>query len=123
MDLLFLGASATSIATCLVHVIVGGKFVARPLLADEELSRVTKFTAYYCWHLVTITIAALALAFFIAATNPAAISLAIFATGGSVLFVVWSLAMITMFKLRPMHFPQWILFLPGAILGMAGILS
>jgi hypothetical protein len=115
-------AAAASLLTCLVHLVLGGREVARPLLATEGLRRIPKFTAYYCWHLVTITLSGLALAFALAARPDGSRELALFATGGAALFAVWSLGMVARFRLRPWHFPQWALFLPITALGLAGVL-
>ncbi|MCC2112695.1 MAG: hypothetical protein KDJ16_11735 [Hyphomicrobiales bacterium] len=117
----YVAAAVSSAATCLVHVFLGGREIARPLLA-AELRKIPKYTAYYCWHMVTITIAALALAFALAARPGGAIELAYFATGLSALFMAWNLIMIALFRLRLLHFPQWLLFLPGAGFGSIGIM-
>src|SRR5689334_5445723 len=62
-------ASASAIATFAVHTFVGGAFVARPLLADQGLPKAAKWLAYYCWHIVTMLLLALALAFAAAALD------------------------------------------------------
>ena len=118
----FAAAAILSAFTCLIHATLGGRGTAGPLLAARELGKVAKFTAYYCWHLVTITLAGIALAFWLAASDPAVEALAIFATAGTAAFALWSLAMIVLFRLRLWHFPQWALFLPAAGLGLAGFL-
>ena len=113
MNYWFVTAAAMSIFTMLVHAFAGGREVAKPLLAARDLKKVPKYTAYYCWHLVTITLAAIALAFWLAAQDENARSLAIFATFGAAAFAGWSLVMISVFKLRLWHFPQWSLFIPA----------
>lgn len=122
MNWLLAAAAAVSVLTCLIHLVLGGREIARPLLAADGLRRVPKYTAYYCWHLVTITLAGLALAFAVAARPDGSRDLALFATGGAALFAAWSLGMIARFRLRPWHFPQWALFLPITALGLAGLL-
>lgn len=117
----FLAAAATSLFTFLTHVFLGGREVAAPLLRSE-LRAIPKFTSYYCWHMVTITIAALALAFVLAGLPGGSRELALFATALSVLFMLWNLALIATQRLRLFHFPQWLLFLPGSVLGTAGLL-
>ena len=52
----FIGATLLSFATCAIHVVAGGRFVAQPLLQANDLARIAKFTNYYCWHLVTIVL-------------------------------------------------------------------
>ena len=121
MNIWFAAAVLTSAATFLIHTFVGGRMVARPLLAAEGLGKVSKYTNYYCWHMVTIVLAAQTLAFAITAQNPSERILAMFASGGALAFMVWGLAMIAIFKLRMTNYPQWLLFLPTALLGMAGL--
>lgn len=119
----FASAAALSAVTCAIHIIPGGREIARPLLASGDLAQVPKYTSYYCWHMVTITLAALAAAFGWAAADPRAGEAAIVATALSLAFAVWSLALIARFKLPPLQYPQWALFLPIAALGLAGSLN
>jgi len=53
-DLILLAASLLMAAAFFVHVFVGGKYVARPLLADKRLPPPAKWLSYYCWHLVSL---------------------------------------------------------------------
>lgn len=114
-------AAGLAATTTLIHATLGGREVARPLLATERLHSVPKFTMYYCWHLVTIVLAALALAFGLVATGLGSRDLALFATAGTTLFCLWGLAMIGLFRLRIAHFPQWALFAAIAISGAIGL--
>lgn len=123
MNLYFLVAALLSVGICALHVVVGGRKVARPLLDAERLSATAKFTNYYCWHLVTIAISALAAAFAIAGTSEASRDTAMLATAVAGLFAGWSLVMIAIFRLPLWRFPQWLLFLPVAGLGLAGLVA
>lgn len=114
-------AAVLAAATTLIHFVLGGREVAAPLLATERLHSVPKFTMYYCWHLVTIVLAALALAFGLVATGRGSRDLALFATGGAALFCLWSLGMIGLFRLRIAYFPQWALFAAISVSGMIGL--
>jgi len=114
-------AAVFAAATTLIHFVLGGRHVAAPLLATERLHAVPKFTMYYCWHLVTIVLAALALAFGLAASGHASRDLALFATIGAALFCLWSLGMIGLFHLRIAHFPQWALFAAITLSGTIGL--
>lgn len=114
-------AAALAAVTTLIHAILGGRYVAAPLLATERLHAVPKFTMYYCWHLVTIVLAALALAFGLVATGQGSRDLALFATTGAALFCLWSLGMIGLFRLRIAHFPQWALFAAITLSGAIGL--
>lgn len=119
----FVAAAALSAFACGLHVVAGGREAARPLLAARDLDRFAKFTNYYCWHLVTIVLAAMAVAFGYSARLGAATDLALFATGIAFLFAIWSLVMIAKFRLPPLRFAQWALFVPIGLLGLAGVLG
>jgi len=119
----FAAAAALSAFTCGLHVFMGGREAVRPLLAAGDLDRLAKFTNYYCWHLVTIAIGALAAAFAYSARQGAAPELALFATGIALLSASWSLGMIARFRLPPLQFGQWALFLPIGLMGLAGHLT
>ncbi len=121
MNLWFLSAAVLSTCICALHVILGGRDVARPLLVTTELDRGAKFTNYYCWHLVTIAIALMAAAFAFASRPGANADSAIFASAAAVTFAIWSIVMIVRHKLSPLQFPQWALFLPVGFLGAAGL--
>lgn len=123
MNLWLALAAALAALTTLIHVMLGGREVAAPLLAGDRLHPVPKFTLYYCWHLATIVLAALALAFALAAIGQASRDLAVFSTVGAGLFGVWSLVMVGLFRLRIAHFPQWALFAPIALCGALGLWS
>ena len=121
MNFWFLAATLTAGFCCLMHIFLGGRAAIIPLLAIEGLGKVSKYTNYYCWHMVTIVLAAQTLAFAMVSQTPGDRSLAIFATGGAIAFMLWSLGMIAAFKLRLMNYPQWLLFLPTSLLGLAGL--
>ena len=123
MNLWFLSAAILSFGICALHVTLGGREAARPLLATTELDRVAKFTNYYCWHLVTIAIALMAAAFAFAARPGANVDAAIFASATAAVFALWSVIMIVRHKLSPLQFGQWALFLPVGLLGAVGLAS
>jgi uncharacterized membrane protein YjjP (DUF1212 family) len=123
MNLWFLSAAILSTGICALHVIMGGREAARPLLATTELDRVAKFTNYYCWHLVTIAIALMAAAFAFASRPGANADTAIFASAAAIIFALWSVVMIVQHKLSPLQFGQWALFLPVGFLGAAGLVA
>jgi hypothetical protein len=118
MNVSFLSAAAASLLTCVVHVWLGGRDIARPLL-DSPLPIVPKWTMYYCWHIVSFVLAAMAAGFAIAALDPARRDLALAATvaasgclGLNLSLIAWR---------GPWRFPQWALFLPIALLGARGL--
>ncbi len=108
--------------TCLVHLIMGGREIAARLLA-ADLHVVVKHTMYFCWHIVTIAIAGLAIGFAVAATGRSNQDLAWFMAIGSGLFCILNIALIIKFGLNWRHHPQWLLFLPGFVFGLAGLLA
>ena len=76
-----------------------------------------KFTNYYCWHLVTITILAMALFFAIAALYPEAWELGLASTIISGTFTLLSVAIIAKSGLKPWLLPQWLFFGPIFVAG------
>ncbi len=121
MNYWFLAAAAAAVLTFVVHVFLGGRYVAKPLLKADGLGEVAKYTAYYCWHLVSIVLAGMALAFlraglFTGGREVAAASL-VFATCA----FLWSLMLISRWKLSWIKFPQWMLFALVMILGAGGL--
>lgn len=121
MNSWFLAAAFAAAVTCLVHLLAGGRFVAGPLLRAEGLGQVARYTAYYCWHLVTIVLAGMTLAFlraglFAGGREVAAASLLFAACA-----LAWNLALIQRFGLSWFRFPQWMLFGLICLLGGAGM--
>lgn len=112
-------ASALSAITCLIHLFGGGITVAKPLL-ESELGAEAKYANYYCWHMVTIMIAAMAICFFLAARAWASMDLAVLSSSLAFAFALWSGALIMLKKQPMLTLPQWILFLPTAIVGFIG---
>lgn len=116
----FLAAAALSIATAAIHVFIGGPEIAKPLL-QAEIPTAPKFTNYYCWHLVSITLVAMAIGFLIPALNASQTMSALTWTIISGAFAGWSLALIAL-KRRPVgELPQWALFTPIFVLGAIGL--
>jgi len=121
-NLPFLLAAIVSFLVALIHVFIGGPEVARPLLRTTELGTVPRLTAYYCWHLVSITLIAMAVGFAIPALTGqdwmSGLLWTIIAAG----FALWSLVL-ALLKSQPLfRFPQWALFLPVAALGGWGLI-
>jgi hypothetical protein len=122
MNAFFILAGTSAAFTALVHTFLGGKFVARPLLASQELPRVSLYTNYYCWHIVTIVLFSMSGMYFFADRYPESIELAWLATFFAALFVFWNGLMVITHKLRFKRFPQWALISPTAALGIVGLL-
>ena len=103
-------AAGRSAATTLVHIFAGGKSAARPLL-DSTLDDEPKYTNYYCWHMVTIIIAAMSACYLASASGVATLEAAVIATLLAFAFAGWSGALIVLAKQNTKTLPQWVLFL------------
>ncbi len=115
------GAAAVSAVVCGLHVFLGGPTSARPLLRARYLHPVAKYTNYYCWHIVTLVLVAMPVSFAWAARWPEAIELAVLMTALAAAFTVWSGALVVWKQQKPLHLPQWALFLPVTVLGLFGL--
>ena len=113
-------AASISTLTLLAHIFGGGKSIAKPVL-DSDLDNEPKYASYYCWHMVTIVIAFMAVCFVFTALAIASVDLAIAATVLAGLFTLWSIFLTVWKKQTVLTLPQWILFLPIAISGYLGI--
>ena len=60
MNLGFAVAALASLATFAVHTFVGGRYAARPLLADDTLPRASRWLNYYTWHMATVLLLVMA---------------------------------------------------------------
>ena len=113
-------AAGTCLLTAAIHTFVGERWVARPLLAADRLGTVSKLTAFYCWHMVTILLFAMTAGFVRAASVPAAHELGVACTALAGTFAVWSVALVIWARVSPRILPQWALFLPMVVFGALG---
>ncbi|WP_299375481.1 hypothetical protein [uncultured Tateyamaria sp.] len=117
---LFVAAAGLAALWLAVHVVVGGRQIARPLIAAPELSATVRHTHYLCWHLTTATIVCMAAFFATAALT----GIAAYAMAATVLALVFSIVGVGLvFALGETHarLPQGWLFLPVAGFGLAGL--
>ncbi len=114
-------AGILALAVCLLHLIFGGRDIVRPFLAADHLAPVLRYTMYFCWHLVTLSLAGMAAAFLVAARPGGAESLAKFATAGATSFALLNFAMNARLRLSFTQHPQGFLFVPVAAFGVAGL--
>ena len=121
MDPWLLAAAASAAATALLHVFAGGPSAARPLLEAKDIARTPQLTNYYCWHMVSIMLAAMSACFVLAAREPSAWELAALATALAAAFAVWSLLLAFWKRHSAWELPQWSLFLIIAAFGIAGL--
>lgn len=126
MNIGLLVAGMLSLAVCLIHLFLGGKEIARPLLDTTALKPIPKYTNYYCWHLVSLTIAGMGVMFLVAAWWPSAVELAWAGMIMSALFSLWNIGLYfgVRRQLRAWHdMPQWLLFAPIAVVAYIGIMN
>jgi hypothetical protein len=120
MDPWWTAAALMTLVTAGIHTFVGGAEIARPLLAATDLRTVPKLTSYYCWHLVTIVLFAMAAGFGWSALSADAREIGQACTLLSGAFGVWSLTLIVRSGVSPKILPQWALFLPILVVGAMG---
>ncbi|MEM9733062.1 MAG: hypothetical protein AAF903_06195 [Pseudomonadota bacterium] len=114
-------AAGLSLFNFALHSFATRKDIVQPLL-DADLHRVSKYTNYYCWHMVTITLFAMALFYALAAQFPAAWELAIASTGLAMAFALWSIALVVWKRQKMFELPQWTLFIVISAAGSMGFI-
>ena len=115
-------AAVLSVGIALLHTFMGGRHIAAPLLA-ANMASTPKYTSYFCWHIVTLTLAGMAVLFGYAAFTPTAVQ-----AGWTAVVLAGSIAalgivMVPVMKLSYRNHPQGWLFVPVAAIGFWGCLS
>jgi hypothetical protein len=120
MNSWLLASALAALVTFLVHLIVGGREIAAPLMRASGLARIPRLTTYYCWHMVSILLLAMAIALGWAAwhANPPLVLLLVLLAAA---FAVLSLGLVVAFRVSPWHLPQWLFFVLIALLGAVGL--
>jgi hypothetical protein len=113
-------ASLAAGAVCVTHVVLGGRLVARPLLGSD-LRPHAKFTAYYCWHLVSAALALMAAGLAWGAFVAEARSAAVGATALAGAFMGVNVAQNLVMRLSFARHPQGVFFLVVTTLGLVGL--
>lgn len=121
MNAFFLLAGSAALAVLATHVIVGGRLFVKPLFASQRLHPVTRLTLYYCWHLATLLIAAMAALYLYTAAAPERLMLAVIATALAAGASAVSLLIVVVHRQRPWHMPQWLFFAIVTALGAVGL--
>lgn len=116
----FVLAAALSAAWLVVHIVVGGRQIARPLRASA-LDPVVRDTQYLCWHFTSVAICGMAVFFALAAVSGIA-AYAVAGVGLAAGFCVCGVGLVIAMRQRHADLPQGWLFLPVALLGLWGIL-
>jgi FtsH-binding integral membrane protein len=113
--LLGLAAAWTGLIAA-VHVVAGGREIARPLREADALPAVQRAVALMCWHFTSVGLVALAAGFAWSAATQQTAAAAV-ATAVSAAFAVVGLVMARRLSVPLSAAPQGLLFLPGALLG------
>ncbi|MCF6228757.1 MAG: hypothetical protein L3J82_08885 [Planctomycetes bacterium] len=103
------------------HFFVGGPTVARPLLKAEDIATIPKLTNYYCWHLVSLSLLAMAAGFAICSYEPHYTAHAVLWTALSASFFAWNIILVLWKRQKLFDLPQWIFFAPITIFGVIGL--
>lgn len=114
-------AVALGIAMTGVHVVVGGRMIAGPLL-ESGLETLPRMTLYLCWHGITIVLAGMAALFADGLVRGRRESVML-AGGLAAAFFALGWGYILGFGLSPLDLPQWIAFGPmagAALLALTG---
>ena len=119
-SVLFFGAGSIAAIWFLVHLFLGGKQIARPLLATTELDPVVRDVQYLCWHFTSVGIVGIAVFFVLAAIGWGEA----YAVAGTFLaagFTATGVALVVKQGAQHLAVPQGWLFLPIAALGVVGL--
>ncbi|MEL6111885.1 MAG: hypothetical protein AAFR20_03685 [Pseudomonadota bacterium] len=121
MNIWFVGAGILGILVMLIHLFLGGREIARPTLNDGDMPSVVRYTNYFCWHLVTLSLGLMSAGFFYSAfpQTPVAPAVAALLFASAAAFLC--LGVNFRFSLKQAHHPQWLLFLPIAAAGAIGM--
>lgn len=103
----------------LIHVFVGGRLIAEPLLASD-LTALPRLTLYLCWHGVTVILAGMALLVADALFWRRRADSAFLVAGLAAAFVLIGWTIILRFGIAPLTLPQWIVFAPMSVTAVLG---
>ena len=120
MNAFLLAAAVLTFITWGIHTFMGTRDIAGPLL-ESDMEPVPKYTNYYCWHAITIVLAAMAGGYLYAALVPAGLDVAVFITALSAGFCLWGILLIFQRKQKTMEMPQWVLFAVISAIAIPGL--
>ena len=103
-------AGVLALVTFAVHTFVGQIYVVRPLLAVPNLTRASRWLAFFCWHMVTVLLITMAGTFAYAAYAPEGRVLGMLFTAMAAVFSALCVAVAIMGGIRPYRLPPAGLF-------------
>ena len=121
MNAFLLGSGIAMAAIWAIHTFAGQVRVARPLTDCGELVALPKWTTFYCWHLVTITLGAMAAGLLYAAYTPSARDLAVAIGVLALLFGLFGLVLPRAVKQTYTTLPQGFLLFPVGVAVLWGV--
>ena len=123
MQVYFLwAATVMSVITFAVHTFIGGPVVAKPLLANTDLPKASKWLNYYCWHVTTIFTFSMGGAYAYVALHPDRPELVVFLTVVTAALSLLSAAVALKGNINPFRFPSTSLFATVSLLGLVSLL-
>jgi len=123
MSIFLWAAALVSGLTFVVHTFIGGKYVARPLLADTSLPIESKWLNYYCWHNTTIIIALNSGAYVWLAATPGQTPVILLLSVITATFSLLSIWTARKAGVSPLRLPSTSLFAVTSALGWAALLT
>lgn len=119
-QILFISASCLALLWLIVHLIAGGRQIIAPAWQVDALPPVVRNTLYLCWHFTSLAIFATAAVFGLAALGHDQV-FAMVGIGLAAGFAVIGIGMQIALRDSFFDLPQGWLFLPVALLGIAGL--
>lgn len=116
-----IAAASLSLLWLIVHLVLGGRQIARPLRQAPDLTPVVRDTQYLCWHFTSVAIGAMAILFALAVileTPAYAVSATLLAAG----FASVGIGIVVAIRGSHAVLPQGWLFVPVAALGLWGLM-
>ena len=123
MNIYLASAGLLTVVTFALHTFIATSRVATPLLAaDCQLSSKSRYTNYYCWHAITLTLVVQAGCFFWAAMPGKNLDLAVAATVLAIAYLLWNVALNLWLGPKRSSAPQWMFWVPISALGIIGLM-
>ena len=110
-------AAALSIGAVVAHVIVGGRTFVRPLLASE-LPPQQLWTAYFAWHVATLTFSLVAVGFVAGAVSADLSAAATLSTVVAIAITLIGLLICIRARLSPLTFAPVLVYSVVAVFGV-----